>query len=65
VCHARGINAKVPPQWLIYIQVKSVPAAIEAALRAGGRVVDGPRTMGPSAFAVLQDPAGAVFAVIE
>ncbi len=65
VCHARGTNSQVPPQWLIYIEVASVAEATERALAEGGKVVDGPRAMGEGQFAVIQDPAGAVFAIIE
>lgn len=65
VCHARGSNANIPPQWLIYIKVASVTSSVQAALAAGGKVLDGPRNMGGSNFAVLQDPAGAVFAIID
>ncbi|MDX1909777.1 MAG: VOC family protein [Bacteroidia bacterium] len=65
VCHARGINANVPPQWLIYVTVTSVAASVERCLAAGGRVLDGPRNMSNKPFCVIQDPAGAVIAIIE
>lgn len=64
VCHARGINANVPSAWLIYISVESVSATLARAVERGGSIVDGPRTMGDSEFAVIRDPAGAVFAII-
>ena len=35
ICHARGANAKLPPQWLIYITVPDLDASL-AACRAGG-----------------------------
>ena len=28
ICHARGSNAGLPPQWLVYIQVASVAASL-------------------------------------
>lgn len=65
VCHARGSNAALPPQWLLYVQVSDVAAACDAARGNGGDVVDGPRPMGGSVFAVVRDPAGAVMALIE
>ncbi len=64
LCHARGVNAHVPPAWLIYVDVPSVGVAARAALAHGGGVLDGPRAMGGHQFAVIRDPAGAVFAVI-
>jgi predicted enzyme related to lactoylglutathione lyase len=64
VCHARDTNANVPPQWLIYVKVASVAECARRATEAGGAVVDGPRKMGGSMFAVIRDPAGAVIGVI-
>ena len=64
ICHARGVNAKLPPQWLIYVQVADVQASVAQAEALGGRVVDGPRSMAGQQFCVIQDPAGAVFAII-
>jgi len=64
ICWARGTNAGIPAQWLIYIEVPDVAAAARAALERGGAVVDGPRPMGEHQFCVVRDPAGAVFALI-
>lgn len=64
ICQAAGTNANVPPQWLIYVQVDDVGKACEVATAQGGRVVDGPRSMGARRFAVIADPAGAVVALI-
>lgn len=65
VCHARGENTNVPPQWLIYVLVADVEASARRAVELGGRVLDGPRMMGPRQFAVIQDPAGAVLALMD
>lgn len=65
ICHARGTNASVPPQWLIYFGVKDMDRSIAEVTRRGGRVIDGPRPMGSSMFAVIQDPAGAMCALME
>ena len=64
ICHARGSNASAPPQWLVYVQVKDVDASAERCVALGGQVVDGPRDMGDSRFCVVQDPAGAMLALI-
>lgn len=64
VCHARGSNANIPPQWLIYVQVASVAASIAAAEALGGKLATPKRAMGQSVFCVLQDPAGAHIAII-
>jgi predicted enzyme related to lactoylglutathione lyase len=64
VCHARGTNAQLPPQWLIYIRVRNLNESIERCLKEGGRVIDGPRGMGEQRFCVIQDPAGAYAALV-
>lgn len=63
ICHARGTNANVPPQWLVYFAVEDVDASAARAEAAGGRIIDGPREMGGGRFCVIQDPAGAVCAL--
>jgi len=65
LCHARGSNANIPPVWLMYVQVDDAVAAARAAQDHGGTVLDGPRSMGGGTFAVIRDPAGAIFAVFS
>jgi predicted enzyme related to lactoylglutathione lyase len=64
ICHARGVNAKLPPQWLIYVQVADLDASLRSCVERGGQVVDGPRGMGEQRFAVVRDPAGAHLGLI-
>ena len=63
ICHARGANANVPPQWLVYISVADVAESARRCEELGGKVIDGPRSMGGATFCVIQDPAGAVAAL--
>ena len=66
VCHARGPNADLPPQWLIYITVADLDASLAACRSLGGEVVAEPRTMaGAGRYCVVRDPAGAVAALFE
>ena len=65
ICHARGPNAKIPPQWLVYVAVEDVEASAARCVELGGEVVDGPRAMGPSRFCVVRDPAGAVLGLVS
>ena len=65
VCHARGVNAGMPAQWLIYIKVADLDRSIAECTALGGKVIHGPRTMGDSRFCVIQDPAGAVAGLIQ
>jgi predicted enzyme related to lactoylglutathione lyase len=64
ICHARGPNANLPAQWLLYISEPRVDDCVRRCRELGGRVVDGPRGMGEKRFCVIQDPAGAVEALI-
>lgn len=65
ICHARGPNADLPPQWLMYIIVDDVDRRAAESERLGGRIVSGPRTMGGGRVSVIADPAGAVCALYQ
>ena len=65
ICHARGMKANLPAQWLMYVRVVDVAASAAEAERQKGKVLDGPRRMGGSNFCVIQDPDGAVMALIS
>ncbi len=65
ICHARGVNANLPPQWLNYITVKDLGLSIEKCVSLGGNVLHGPRKMGNGNCAIIQDPAGACVALFE
>ena len=65
VCHTRGPNANLPPQWMIYIAVTDLDQRIETCLALGGKVIAGPTGDGLHRFCVIQDPAGAVAALVQ
>lgn len=65
VCHTRGENAQHPPQWLVYIIVADLAMSLRTCESLGGAVLVGPRESGPSKYAVIQDPAGAVAALYQ
>ncbi len=66
VCHARGENADLPAQWLVYVVVESLDASLRECRARGGSVVAGPKTLGHRAhFAVIRDRAGAVLALYQ
>jgi len=78
VCHAdvgpvAGIMAipaeapaEMPSHWLQYIGTSDVDATADAAVRAGGSVLKSPSDMqGAGRYAVLRDPQGAIFAIIN
>ena len=66
VCHARGNNAGLPPQWLMYITVEDLDKSLDQCSSLGGSVLAGPKQAGPEGrFAVIKDPAGAVCALYQ
>ena len=78
VCHADAgpvagimqipfdLPSEVPSHWLQYIGTRDVDSTAQAAVRAGGSIVKGPSDMqGAGRYAVLKDPQGAIFAIID
>ena len=66
VCHARGANAKIPPQWMLYITVADLDASLQKTRARGGKPIGEVRDMGPyGRMCVIEDPAGAVVALIQ
>jgi predicted enzyme related to lactoylglutathione lyase len=60
------LPAEVPSHWLQYIGTRDVDGIAEAAVRAGGSIVKAPSDLaGAGRYAVLKDPQGAVFAIID
>ncbi len=57
---------EVPNHWLAYFAVDDIDASLGKASDGGGEVVFGPETIGEvGRIAVLKDPFGAVFALIQ
>jgi len=54
----------VPPLWSVYFSVADTDAAVARVTDLGGSLLMGPRDIEPGRFAVVADPAGAVFNVI-
>jgi predicted enzyme related to lactoylglutathione lyase len=66
ICHSKGVNASLPPQWLIYITVENIEASIKNCINFGGEVILGPKQMGEQGkYCVIKDPAGAVASLFE
>ncbi|NOT35228.1 MAG: VOC family protein [Candidatus Eisenbacteria bacterium] len=66
MCHHRGVNVGVPPQWMIYINIEDLDRSMAQTRALGGEVLHGPRAMGPNLrFCVIRDPAGAVCGLME
>ncbi len=56
---------EVPAHWLTYFAVRNTDAALEKLKAAGGGVSFGPIDIPAGRFAVVTDPVGAPFAVIQ
>ena len=46
ICHTRGENAHLPPQWMIYILVENLDQSLEACHRLGGSTIGTVRQAG-------------------
>ena len=57
--------AAVPPFWLVYFAVENCDGTLEKLAELGGTVMAGPMDIPAGRFAVVMDPAGAAFAVMQ
>jgi len=62
---ALGLPPEVPPHWLVYFMVGNADVAVETVKAGGGEVRFGPIDIPIGRFAVVADPAGAVFALMQ
>lgn len=60
-----GPEEPFPPNWMPYFVSESVNGTVASGEGAGGRVVTGPIDLPSGRMAVLQDPQGAVFGIVE
>lgn len=65
VCHARGVNAGLPPVWLIYLPVGDLDESLRRVEEEGGTLIHvQQREDGQRAYAVVQDPVGVYVALV-
>ncbi|MFG0275177.1 MAG: VOC family protein [Phycisphaerales bacterium] len=62
ICHARGVNAGLPPVWLLYLPVGDLDESLRRVQAEGGSIIKAPPT-GAGATAVIRDPAGVCVAL--
>jgi uncharacterized protein len=60
-----GPMAGIPPHWIPYFQVSDCDATVAKANAMGGKTVVPAMDIAVGRFAYLQDPQGAVFAVVK
>jgi uncharacterized protein len=56
---------EVPPNWIPYFGVEDIEAAAAKAEALGGQVLMGPQAVPEGRFAVLRDPQGAAFSILQ
>jgi predicted enzyme related to lactoylglutathione lyase len=56
---------EIPAHWLTYFAVENTDATVEKVKSKGGNVAFGPIDIPAGRFAIVTDPAGAAFAVIQ
>jgi hypothetical protein len=59
-----SLPADVPAFWAVYFAVEDADATVETVVRLGGQIVQPPTDIEPGRFAVVTDPAGAMFNVM-
>jgi len=65
ICHARGVNAKMPSQWMLYVNVKNLDKSVAQVKKLGGKLMTPIKTMGESRYCVIKDPSGAMMGLFE
>ncbi|HEX6506584.1 MAG TPA: VOC family protein [Chloroflexota bacterium] len=55
----------IPPHWLVYFTVENTADAVAKARELGGTILAGPQETPMGPMAVINDPVGASFAVIQ
>lgn len=63
VCHAKGDNADLPPQWLMYVRVENAQQSAKKTVELGGEILKGPTEYAGETYYVIRDPAGAILSV--
>lgn len=65
ICHARGVNANIPPQWLMYVSVGDLEASLKEVTANGGKIIGDKRSDGKGGhYCLIQDPAGAYMMIV-
>lgn len=66
ICHSKGLNTGIPPQWIMYISVENINDSLEKALKLGGKLIKEHKAKdGHTVYSMIEDPAGAIFALAK
>lgn len=62
ICHNRGSNKGIPPQWITYFYVEDIAQSLATCLAKGGRLLKESRKKdGSYNYVIVTDPQGSVF----
>ncbi|MBC8145085.1 MAG: VOC family protein, partial [bacterium] len=63
---SEGEFANVPPHWALYIAVEDAQNTVDSAAKLGAQVMVPPTPIpGIGTFAIIQDPQGAAFSILQ
>lgn len=64
ICHKRGGNKDLPPQWIVYVTVQDIKSSMEACTKLGGKVLkENKNEEGNYTYVLIEDPSGAILAI--
>jgi len=64
ICHAHGVNAGLPPVWMIYLPVGDLSESLRRVKEEEGKIIKKmQREDGECVYAAVQDPVGAYLAL--
>jgi predicted enzyme related to lactoylglutathione lyase len=65
ICHARGVNAGLPPVWMIYLPVADLAESLRRVREEAGTVIKAMQGKdGVYAYAAVRDPLGVSLALV-
>jgi hypothetical protein len=66
ICHSRGVNAGLPPIWMIYLPVADLAESVRRVEEEGGTILKTMRGKdGKQVYAAIQDPVGVHLALMQ
>lgn len=66
ICHSRGVNLGIPPQWIVYVNVEDISRSVEKCKELGGKIIKESKLPdGSFIYVIIQDPTGAVLALTK
>lgn len=62
ICHNRGSNKGIPPQWITYFYVEDIAESLATCIAKGGQLIKESRKKdGTYNYVIVADPLGSIF----